>query len=313
VVIAIIGTLIALLLPAVQHARESSRRSSCANNERQIAMATLEFEQKYRRFPGLFEKWERLKDPIDNPKVTTTTWPVLILRELGHEPIYARYEAGDLPDMYVDTYVCPSDSAKKRSGAEISYVANGGMLGSALNDAVANGVFVNRVNNPGLALLDNHWVDGRDHTLALSENADATWFDEEGWNIWYRADTLPHGNCRGQDRVWNPVFVWALLPMNRVPINGGGATEEDVARCKRATNRRFLCVECDGRAGQAAATRARPSSEHGGGVNVAFGSGRVLFLHDTIDYNIYIALMTSNDKKSASPDPNRVLDDTAWQ
>ena len=53
--IAIIGTLVALLLPAVQKARESSRRSSCLNNLRQLALATLQFEERLHRIPGLFE------------------------------------------------------------------------------------------------------------------------------------------------------------------------------------------------------------------------------------------------------------------
>jgi hypothetical protein len=44
-------------------------------------------------------------------------------------------------------------------------------------------------------------------------------------------------------------------------------------------------------------------------VNVAFASGRVLFLRETVDYPIYIALMTPFDKKSDSPDPNYQLGD----
>jgi prepilin-type N-terminal cleavage/methylation domain-containing protein len=51
VVIAIIGILIALLLPAVQAARESARRSQCQNNLRQIGLGILNFESAHRRFP----------------------------------------------------------------------------------------------------------------------------------------------------------------------------------------------------------------------------------------------------------------------
>ncbi len=51
-VIAVIGLLIALLLPAVQSARESSRRSACANNLKQIGLAILNFESAQRKLPA---------------------------------------------------------------------------------------------------------------------------------------------------------------------------------------------------------------------------------------------------------------------
>jgi prepilin-type N-terminal cleavage/methylation domain-containing protein len=51
VVIAIIGVLVALLLPAIQAARESARRSTCINCIRQIGVATLNFESAQRRLP----------------------------------------------------------------------------------------------------------------------------------------------------------------------------------------------------------------------------------------------------------------------
>ncbi|MBX3425269.1 MAG: DUF1559 domain-containing protein [Pirellulales bacterium] len=56
VVIAIIGVLVALLLPAIQAAREASRRTQCLNQIRQIAMAALNYESARRQFPPSVDK-----------------------------------------------------------------------------------------------------------------------------------------------------------------------------------------------------------------------------------------------------------------
>src|SRR5215211_9363641 len=75
VVIAIIGVLIALLLPAVQAAREAGRRSSCANNLKQIGVAVQSFHAANQALP-------RSRASCQHATWATELWPYLEFREL---------------------------------------------------------------------------------------------------------------------------------------------------------------------------------------------------------------------------------------
>jgi len=73
--IAIIGLLIALLLPAVQSARESARRSACSNNVRQIGLALAQHESSQQAFP-MGVSWS---NPSQTPPVVIVRWTMRIL------------------------------------------------------------------------------------------------------------------------------------------------------------------------------------------------------------------------------------------
>jgi prepilin-type N-terminal cleavage/methylation domain-containing protein/prepilin-type processing-associated H-X9-DG protein len=71
VVIAIIGILVALLLPAIQAAREAARRSQCSNNIKNLALAALNYHDAYKHFPVDEDIYS---DPPDNIDLNTGRW-----------------------------------------------------------------------------------------------------------------------------------------------------------------------------------------------------------------------------------------------
>ena len=93
VVIAIIGVLVALLLPAVQAAREASRRMSCANNLKQLGLAMQLYHDVHRRLPPSVAGIRR-GDPQANPPVHyagLTAW-VSILPFHESQALYERFD-----------------------------------------------------------------------------------------------------------------------------------------------------------------------------------------------------------------------------
>ena len=335
VVIAIIGTLVALLLPAVQKARESSRRSSCLNNLRQQALAVIQYEERLNRIPALFEtlSGQHFDDDDDDddddntsnsgsngPFAPNITWAVSLLPGIERQAIYDNYASGHMSGTFIEIYLCPSDGDKLRSGPVTSYVANAGRTSSVTEQRVQNGPFLNRIHNPDATTVDGHWMDGREYTLILSENLEATFYDEIGWNGFKSCRTFEIDrkfvDGDHDDRTWNPVFVWAPEEnslQKQTWINSKGLDLDDFEWKECECPHRYTSLSCGAVPGRALATWARPSSNHGGGVNVAFIGGRVTFLREDIDYIVYIALMTPNDKKSESPDPEFQLEDKHYR
>ena len=111
VVITIIGILIALLLPAVQAAREAARRSQCTNHLKQVGTALHNYEQSFRELPF------GSSYPVMNQGAT---WAMFILPLLEQENLYRQFNFKlPLYNAYyqqiirtpVPTYICPSDPA----------------------------------------------------------------------------------------------------------------------------------------------------------------------------------------------------------
>src|SRR2546423_832762 len=120
VVIAIIGVLVALLLPAVQAARESARRMSCASNLRQVGLATHNYHDINQAFPiGVSNDIPG----AGNGSNSNWTWPARILPFIEQSALYSQLNVGignaPLPTAGtplaqalltpIPIYMCPSD------------------------------------------------------------------------------------------------------------------------------------------------------------------------------------------------------------
>ena len=134
VVIAIIGILIALLLPAVQAAREAARRSQCSNNLKQIGLALHNYHDIYRCFPPLRVRDSRAAEAWNSNNIS---WGARITAQMEQGPIYDRINwevwpgwaapNNASPDgpLYpqIPAYRCPTDSGDGQVTATIQGVS----------------------------------------------------------------------------------------------------------------------------------------------------------------------------------------------
>ena len=132
VVIAIIGILVALLLPAVQAAREAARRTECLNNVKQLSLALFSYEDSFKVFPM------GTRRDFDHPKPWDTnqaSWIARILPYFEEQVLYDQIDwviapgnRGDnVPVMQspLPTVRCPSDSSLREDGGWSGYSGAG--------------------------------------------------------------------------------------------------------------------------------------------------------------------------------------------
>jgi prepilin-type N-terminal cleavage/methylation domain-containing protein len=310
VVIAIIGTLMGLLLPAVQHARESGRSNTCRANLTQLQQAMTSYEVANKEYPGYVNAVGSLT------ATTKASWAAMLLPYLEQQQIWEQYVRGKQAGATLEFFVCPSNTPDTEGAPVMSYLANAGYLGDehleqesdpdcAPIEHIGNGVFVDRIRAgaPDVRDLDPGCHSGAlDPILkptfamvqAQGDGSTNTLMFAEGLNALY----WTHVGGDSPDKKWHFGFCWEQ------PEGIAQAEQHSVSRPSldrdpqfRAINR-VAEVRGYGSLAEKAENSAFPSSHHANGVNVAFCGGAVQFLSDRISPIVYAQLMTSIRKRS---------------
>jgi prepilin-type N-terminal cleavage/methylation domain-containing protein/prepilin-type processing-associated H-X9-DG protein len=265
VVIAVLGVLVGLLLPAVQKARETANRLSCANNLKQLALAAQNHHDSRKTFPpGYF------RAPGPWLKVKVVTLYVALLPYLEQDALYQRWDfaqygnnLGPYPTAtashVIALAVCPSDalprpavdqndtSPSPRHWGLVSYGGNAGIRATGWE--TRDGIFFG-----GSAVRIADVTDGTSNTLLLGER--------NHWDPNY--DLLCPKDPIGTNGWWAyadaaDVLLSAAVPLNyQVPPTATSCGDVKADR---------LCAF---------------GSRHPGGANFALADGSVRFLADSI-------------------------------
>jgi prepilin-type N-terminal cleavage/methylation domain-containing protein/prepilin-type processing-associated H-X9-DG protein len=158
VVIAIIGVLVALLLPAIQAARESARRSQCSNNLHQIGIGMINFHDSKKRFPA--GEWKPAGVPTSGGLAWSAWFLPYIEQQNTHNLMDFKADMRKPPNWQADltgptntvipTYLCPS-AARHQFRRDIET--------GRLTDFNGNGIYDN-ASGEGLAAIDYIGVSG---------------------------------------------------------------------------------------------------------------------------------------------------------
>lgn len=280
VVISIVVLLMGLLLPAIQVARETARRTQCSSNMRQVAQAALEYETGRGNLPPsrTYSPATRVRIAMgDNTNVNNSIygWPTILLDSLGENSLSTRIEQLDRsginpytsPEIskIIKILVCPSDATSLTDSTPLSYACNNGMenvYNTNPADWPENGAIDDRIGNAGytsiISRADIVNGDGVSNTIMFTENVVT--------NSWQDATSeLKMGV------IWDPT----MLGNNafNLPLN---------------SNRTNPTLDTN---------NAQPSSYHSKGFNVAMADTSVRFVTEKISYNVYARLLSSNGQK----------------
>jgi prepilin-type N-terminal cleavage/methylation domain-containing protein/prepilin-type processing-associated H-X9-DG protein len=312
VVIAIIGTLMGLLLPAVQSAREAGRRNTCMNNLKQLTTAVTAYDSAQGMIPG----WRNAHPNSTVAGYTgaangtypyaTISWPVAILPNLERRDVYKLWESANTTDSptfagkigasppAIEIFQCPTSPTDNPNSPSIAYAANMGVgvwfrQQSKLDSVMMDTVGRTGITNPYSGVRMNLDVigsgDGTSMTALFSEKNGAKYSPQAAYDVSPAAATV--------DYSFSPA---AWLPQSSGPIPCFGIPQDPLSSSNAVPTPPMInstLAAVNGAYG-------RPSSNHPGGVLMAFCDGHVTFVKDSISSNTYCHILTPNTTSDTS-------------
>ena len=275
VVIAIIGSIMGLLLPAVQSAREAGRRNTCQSNVAQLGKATTQHDLQQ----GYLPSWRDSNGA--SAGLNGRPWPVALLPNLERSDVYRDIESGGSPSIQLGIFLCPT-SPPDGDGALIAYSANGGTAyaNNAGSQFKGDGVFLSAMTEQiGVGGGGAPSVQGARTNLDVISGKDGT-----STTLLY-AEKNAAGNANAFARIVPQSPAELMNPWTSAkPLFGmpGNQASYTVPMINNET------------------AAGLPTSNHSGGVCVVFCDGHTIFMNDTIAKQVYAQLLTSNSKWNAT-------------
>jgi len=313
VVIAIIGILVALLLPAIQAAREASRRSQCSNNLKQIGLALQNHHDTYKRLPpgGADDQPPFGVGPAGGGQ-WGSCWMVYILPYIERGGIYDKWEFTSTSGAFnanntalanglvIPGYLCPS-SPLPLLCLNVAGVMNANYVSiSGASPGLIPGFTESRINtltnggstSGGGVLFPNSQInyrditDGTSNVMSVSEHGDFI-IDNTGVKRDWRA-SQPWGWYIGVKSTTSSPNFNSPNPDNR---------SSNEVTIRYSTNQKTGWTDNVAGTGVGSYVGANTplNSAHPGGVNVVLCDGSIRFLSDATTLDILARLATRDD------------------